>query len=158
MGVFRISWERTTSGLHAEHMVTRFTSGCRHLIITREMSKQRPAKGAKAPKTASSDDPSTGPVVLNKAGNVTIKIQAKPGAKCNSITDISDEAVGIAISAPPTEGEANAELVKYLASIFGVRKSDVSLDRGSRSRQKVVVVSGITTDQVLAKLKGEMDN
>lgn len=44
-------------------------------------------------------------------------------------TDISDEAVGIAISAPPTEGEANAELVKYLASIFGVRKSDVSLDR-----------------------------
>jgi len=45
--------------------------------------------------------------------------------------DISDEAVGIAISAPPTEGEANAELVKYLASIFGVRKSDVSLDRVS---------------------------
>lgn len=30
--------------------------------------------------------------------------------------------------------------------------------QGSRSRQKVVVVSGITTDQVLAKLKGEMDN
>jgi len=46
-------------------------------------------------------------------------------------TDISDKAVGIAISAPPTEGEANAELVKYLASIFGVRKSDVSLDRVS---------------------------
>lgn len=45
--------------------------------------------------------------------------------------DISDEAVGIAISAPPMEGEANAELVKYLASIFELRKSDVSLDRVS---------------------------
>lgn len=45
--------------------------------------------------------------------------------------DISDEAVGVAISAPPTEGEANTELVKYLASIFGLRKSDVSLDRVS---------------------------
>ncbi|XP_077262086.1 UPF0235 protein C15orf40 homolog isoform X2 [Temnothorax americanus] len=134
-------------------MFTRFKSGCGYLIVTREMSKQRSTKSAKAPKTASTDVPSTGPVVLNKDGNVSIKIQAKPGAKY-----ISDEAVGIAISAPPTEGEANAELVKYLASIFGVRKSDVSLDRGSRSRQKIVVVSGITRDQVLAKLKGEMDN
>ncbi|XP_024884883.1 UPF0235 protein C15orf40 homolog [Temnothorax curvispinosus] len=139
-------------------MFTRFKSGCGYLIVTREMSKQRSTKSAKAPKTASTDVPSTGPVVLNKDGNVSIKIQAKPGAKCNNVTDISDEAVGIAISAPPTEGEANAELVKYLASIFGVRKSDVSLDRGSRSRQKIVVVSGITTNQVLAKLKGEMDN
>ncbi|XP_012538668.1 UPF0235 protein C15orf40 homolog [Monomorium pharaonis] len=141
-----------------EHMVTRFKSGYL-IIVTREMSKQRSTtRSAKAPRAASTDVPSTGPVVLNKDGNVAIKIQAKPGAKCNNVTGISDEAVGIAISAPPTEGEANAELVKYLASIFGVRKSDVSLDRGSRSRQKVVVVSGITTDQVLSKLKGEMDN
>ncbi|KYM94307.1 UPF0235 protein C15orf40 like protein [Cyphomyrmex costatus] len=134
-------------------MVTRFKSSCKYLIVTREMSKQRSTRNAKTSKVTGTDDPSTGPVVLNKDGNVAIKIQAKPGAKCNNVTDISDEAVGIAISAPPTEGEANAELVKYLAAIFGVRKSD-----GSRSRQKVVIVSGITTDQVLAKLKGEMDN
>ncbi|KAG5330354.1 CO040 protein, partial [Acromyrmex charruanus] len=139
-------------------MVTRLKSGCKYLIVTREMSKQRSTRNTKTPKVTGTDDPSTGSVVLNKDGNVAIKIQAKPGAKCNNVTDISDEAIGIAISAPPTEGEANAELVKYLASIFGVRKSDVSLDRGSRSRQKVVTVSGITTDQVLTKLKGEMDN
>ncbi|EFN66055.1 UPF0235 protein C15orf40-like protein [Camponotus floridanus] len=122
------------------------------------MSKQRSAKNEKMRKGTTTDNQSTGPVVLNKDGNVVIKIQAKPGAKCNNITDISDEAVGIAISAPPMEGEANAELVKYLASIFELRKSNVSLDRGSRSRQKTVTVSGITTDQVLAKLKGEMGN
>lgn len=122
------------------------------------MSKQRSAKNEKIRKEVTTDNQSTGPVILNKDGNVMIKIQAKPGAKCNNVTDISDEAVGIAISAPPMEGEANAELVKYLASIFELRKSDVSLDRGSRSRQKVVIVSGITIDQVLAKLKREMDN
>ncbi|XP_050463993.1 UPF0235 protein C15orf40 homolog [Cataglyphis hispanica] len=141
-------------------MITRLNkSGCKiYLIVTREMSKQRSAKNEKTRKGATADNQSTGPVVLNKDGNVAIKIQAKPGAKCNNVTDISDEAVGIAISAPPMEGEANAELVKYLASIFELRKSDVSLDRGSRSRQKVVIVSGITTDQVLAKLKKEMGN
>ncbi|XP_012226831.1 UPF0235 protein C15orf40 homolog [Linepithema humile] len=139
-------------------MVTRLKNSYRHLIVTREMSKQRSGKNEKTRKAAAIDNQSTGPLTLNKDGNVAIKIQAKPGAKCNNVTDISDEAVGIAISAPPTEGEANAELVKYLASIFGLRKSDVSLDRGSRSRQKVVVVSGITTDQVLEKLRKEMEN
>ncbi|XP_029160178.1 UPF0235 protein C15orf40 homolog [Nylanderia fulva] len=129
-----------------------------YLFVTREMSKQRSAKNEKMRKETTTDNQSTGPVVLNKDGNVVIKIQAKPGAKCNNVTDISDDAVGIAISAPPMEGEANAELVKYLASIFDLRKSDVSLDRGSRSRQKIVIVSGITTDQVLAKLKREMGN
>lgn len=44
-------------------------------------------------------------------------------------TDISEEAIGVAISAPPVEGEANTELVKYLAAVLGARKSDVSLDR-----------------------------
>ncbi|XP_032686798.1 UPF0235 protein C15orf40 homolog [Odontomachus brunneus] len=139
-------------------MLTRFTSSCKHLISTRKMSKQRSAKSEMARKATTTDNQSTGPVAYNKEGNIAIKIQAKPGAKCNNITDISNEAVGVAISAPPTEGEANAELVKYLASIFGLRKSDVSLDRGSRSRQKVVTVTGITVDQVLEKLRVEMQN
>lgn len=51
--------------------------------------------------------------------------------KINFFIDISDDAVGVAISAPPVEGEANTELVKYLASVLGTRKSDVSLDRVS---------------------------
>ncbi|KAH0949573.1 hypothetical protein HN011_002658 [Eciton burchellii] len=120
----------------------------------RRSSKGETTKGA----TALVHNQSVGPVTLDKGGNVAIKVQAKPGARCNNVTDISDDAVGIAISAPPTEGEANAELVKYLASILGLRKSDVSLDRGSRSRQKIVVASGTSVDQVLSKLRAEMEN
>ncbi|CAK9818755.1 UPF0235 protein C15orf40 homolog [Anthophora plagiata] len=122
---------------------------------TREMSKQGSKKAGKNQKAATKEE-SKGPICVDKDGNVTIKIQAKPGAKHNNVTDISDDAVGVAISAPPVEGEANTELVKYLASILGMRKSDVSLDRGSKSRQKVVVVSGTTVEKVLEKLKEEM--
>lgn len=42
---------------------------------------------------------------------------------------IEEEGVGVQISAPPVEGAANTELVKYLASVLGLRKSDVSLER-----------------------------
>ncbi|XP_076750598.1 UPF0235 protein C15orf40 homolog [Xylocopa sonorina] len=127
----------------------------RYITNTREMSKQRSKKAGKSEKVAVNEEPK-GPVAVNKNGDVTIKVQAKPGAKHNNITDISDDAVGVAISAPPVEGEANTELVKYLASVLGMRKSDVSLDRGSKSRQKVIIVSGTTAEKVLDKLRGEM--
>lgn len=127
-----------------------------YFIAKREMSKKATKIGAKTQKVAASGSESRGPVALDKAGNVTIKIQAKPGAKHNSITDISEDAVGVAIAAPPVEGEANTELVKYLASVLGLKKSDVSLERGSKSRQKVIVVSRSTVDQVLEKLKAEV--
>ncbi|KAH8302939.1 hypothetical protein KR044_012206 [Drosophila immigrans] len=93
------------------------------------------------------------PVTLDKSGNITIKILAKPGAKQNGITDIGLEGVGVQIAAPPSEGEANAELVKYLSKVLGLRKSDVSLDRGSRSRNKLILISkGVSTVEAIEQL------
>ena len=45
------------------------------------------------------------------------------------ISDIGSEGVGVQIAAPPVDGEANTELVRYIASVLGLRKSDVSLDK-----------------------------
>lgn len=88
------------------------------------------------------------------SGSIAIRIHAKPGAKESSITDVGAEAIGIQIGAPPTDGEANAELVKFLAKVLNVRKSDVSLEKGSRSKDKIVfVVSGSTVEQILQQLK-----
>lgn len=44
---------RTYDKFRAEHMVTRFKNCRGYLIITREMSKQRSARNAKAPRAAS---------------------------------------------------------------------------------------------------------
>ncbi|XP_073990175.1 UPF0235 protein PCC7424_0673 [Rhodnius prolixus] len=95
------------------------------------------------------------PVELDKKGNIKIKIAAKPGAKVNAVTGIEEEGISVQISAPPVEGEANTELVKYLASLLGIKKSSVSLDRGSKSRQKVLLITetNLTVDNVLQKLK-----
>lgn len=97
-------------------------------------------------------------ITLDKSKNILINILAKPGAKQNAITDISEEGVGIQINAPPTEGEANTELVKYISSLVGVRKGDVSLERGFKSRQKTVKVLAdtITIEQVKAKIYNEI--
>lgn len=100
------------------------------------------------------------PVTVNKNGEFVIKIHAKPGAKCNGITEISDEGIGVQIAAPPVDGEANAELVKYISSLLGVRKSSVNVDKGSKSRSKIVTVTCTdqSADDILAKFRREMGN
>lgn len=123
------------------------------LIILREMSSTKSKKSIQ--KITSKVEVQQTPVSLDKSGNVSIKILAKPGAKQNGITDITDEGVGVQIAAPPVEGEANTELVKYFSKLLGLRKSDVSLDRGSRSRNKVVVIAkeAISVERTIELLK-----
>ncbi|GCB77751.1 hypothetical protein scyTo_0021131 [Scyliorhinus torazame] len=87
------------------------------------MSKKKVKNSAKLPQAAQ------GPVKFDKDGSVLVVIHAKPGAKQNAVTDVSEGAVGVAIAAPPTNGEANAELVRYLAKVLGLKKSEVILDK-----------------------------
>lgn len=60
--------------------------------------KSKGAKGGKKETPAAASAVPQGPVYVDpKSGNVLIKIQAKPGAKTNGITDIGEEGVGVQI-------------------------------------------------------------
>ena len=61
--------------------------------------------------------------------------------------------MGIAIGAPAVEGAANTELLAYLASVLGVKKSAVALESGARGRRKVVRVYGLSPVEVVALLQ-----
>ncbi|KFB45300.1 AGAP001528-PA-like protein [Anopheles sinensis] len=104
-------------------------------------SGKQSSKNTKPGGESNNKPTTTGPVYVDpKTGNVIVKILAKPGAKTNGITDVSEEGVGCQIAAPPLDGEANTELIKYLSKLLDLRKSDISLDRGSKSRQKTIVL------------------
>lgn len=62
-----------------------------------------------------------------------------------------DELVGLAadrwklrITAAPVDGKANAHLLRFLARLFGVSRSQVVLESGSTSRDKRVRVHAPT--------------
>ena len=46
----------------------------------------------------------------------------------------------VRVSAPPVEGKANSELLKFLASSFGCSQRNVNLRTGLRSREKRVQI------------------
>ncbi|XP_009209075.1 UPF0235 protein C15orf40 homolog isoform X3 [Papio anubis] len=107
------------------------TRGSARLPLRAEMPKKAGAttKGKSQSKEPERPFPPLGPVAVDPKGCVTITIHAKPGSKQNAVTDLTAEAVNVAIAAPPSEGEANAELCRYLSKVLELRKSDVVLDK-----------------------------
>ncbi|XP_044469929.1 UPF0235 protein C15orf40 homolog [Mangifera indica] len=105
---------------------------------------------ASANKTQNDNFPSCIRVVSSTS--VAITIHAKPGSKVSSITDVSDEAVGVQIDAPAKDGEANAALLEYISSVLGVKRRQVSIGSGSKSRDKIVVVEEVTPQNVFNAL------
>ena len=72
-------------------------------------------------------------------------LHVQPGAKRTEVAGIHGEGaaarVKIRLAAPPVEGKANAELLRFLASAFGVPQRAVLLLRGDSSRQKTVQIT-----------------
>lgn len=64
----------------------------------------------------------------------------QPGARQPGFTGIHGERLKIRISAPPVDGRANDELIRFLARAFGVAKSAVHIEQGASGRQKTVRV------------------
>ncbi|KAF3336489.1 hypothetical protein FCM35_KLT19075 [Carex littledalei] len=117
--------------------------------------KKGKAKGtpnSAAPAPAAPDPGVPGCLRLVPPSTVSISIHAKPGSKSASITDIGEDAVGVQIDAPARDGEANAALVDFISSVLGVKKRQVSIGSGSKSREKVVLVQETTLQTVFDAL------
>lgn len=127
------------------------------------MSSKKHGNSKKSNATPKTDDlkkPTVEAVSVNKSGDIVLRIHAKPGAKQNSITDVADDAIGVQIAAPPIDGEANTELIKYFSKVLELRKSDLSLDRGSKSREKIILVAknSIDIDRARQLIKAQCEN
>jgi uncharacterized protein (TIGR00251 family) len=70
-------------------------------------------------------------------------VRLQPRAARDEIAGERAGAALVRVTEPPLEGRANAALVKLIAKRAGVAKSRVSIVRGARSRQKLVLVEGM---------------
>lgn len=82
--------------------------------------------------------------IENLANNKEIYFNVKviTGApKTELREEMADGTIKIALSAQPEKGEANQELVNYLAKVIGVRKYQVKIISGLTERTKLVKIS-----------------
>jgi uncharacterized protein (TIGR00251 family) len=91
--------------------------------------------------------------LVEKDGAVRFEVHAKPRSKKSRIVGERDDAVEIALAAPPVDGAANEELVRFVAKVLAVPRRNVELVRGDTSRAKLVAVSGLSAGEIEARLR-----
>jgi hypothetical protein len=75
----------------------------------------------------------------------TVKVH--PRARRSAVTGRLGDAWKLDLTAPPAEGKANQECVRFLAELMGVSRARVRVVTGLTSRTKVVEIEGVTEEE-----------
>ena len=83
---------------------------------------------------------------------VKLTLFIQPKASKNEIIGPHNGALKVKITAPPVDGKANAELVEFLSEILEIPKRQIEILKGETGRNKTVEITGLTAEEVAAKL------
>jgi uncharacterized protein (TIGR00251 family) len=84
---------------------------------------------------------------------VTIPVRVTPRGGRTVIEGVEAGALRLRLGAPPVEGAANRELLDFLAKSLRLPKRNLTLVQGERSRAKLVLVVGLTVDDIRQRLQ-----
>jgi uncharacterized protein len=88
-------------------------------------------------------------------GAITFEVRVVPRASKTATVGIHDGALKVRVAAPPVEGAANEELVRFLARTLDVPRSAVEIVGGHTSKSKRVRVAGASVEKLLSLAKGK---
>jgi len=80
-------------------------------------------------------------------------VWVKPRARRDQVIGLREGALHVSLSAPPVEGRANEALVRFLADVLDVRRWQVEIVSGLRSRHKIVRVTDIAPVELRGRLE-----
>lgn len=83
-------------------------------------------------------------------GRVTVHIV--PRARRTAVAGQYGDAIKIRVAAPPVDGAANAELVRFIAEGLGIPTARVTIATGAGGRRKSVTVDGVASPALKSRL------
>jgi len=81
---------------------------------------------------------------------LTVKVH--PRARRSALAGRLGDAWKLSLAAPPVDGKANDECVRFFAEFAGVPRSRVRIVKGLTSRLKVVEIEGVTEAELETRL------
>lgn len=90
---------------------------------------------------------------IYKDGRVLLRVYVQPRASRNRFAGLHDNAIKLAITAPPVDGKANAAVIRFLASFLHVKKKDLEIKHGLQSRNKSVLIAGLNVEEIRSKIE-----
>lgn len=91
-------------------------------------------------------------IVQDTTAGVVLSVHIQPKASTTECVGIHGDAVKIRVAAPPVDGAANDELIRFLARRLSIPVSSVQIKSGAGGRHKRVVIKGASAEFVLACL------
>jgi hypothetical protein len=83
---------------------------------------------------------------------ITVGVRVHPGASREGVALLPDGSLDVRLRARAVEGQANAGLVELLADRLGLRRRQVEITSGLRSRQKRVRLGLASADELRRRL------
>jgi uncharacterized protein len=81
-----------------------------------------------------------------------IRVHVISNAKIDKVVGEHGGAIKIKLRAPAVEGKANTALRTFLAETLSIPQRALVLERGERSRDKVIRIDGFNEEEVRARL------
>ena len=92
-------------------------------------------------------------ILLQKhAEGVILPVRAQPGARKNAVVGEQNGALKVAVTAVADQGKANKALVQLLCEVLDLKRSQVELLKGDKSRDKRFLIHGVNFADIQGRL------
>jgi uncharacterized protein (TIGR00251 family) len=81
-----------------------------------------------------------------------VTVRLRPRGHADELLGLVGDVLQAKVTAPPVEGKANRALCRLVAKRAGVAPSRVSVVRGEKSRDKVLLVAGLDEPTLMERL------
>ncbi|MDK9705830.1 MAG: DUF167 domain-containing protein [Desulforhopalus sp.] len=90
-------------------------------------------------------------------GTLLVRLHVQPKASKTRIVGLFDGCLKLAIQAPPVDGKANEEVIRFLADYFGVPGRNIVLKSGVQGRRKQLIIKGLGEDEARRRVAQCLD-
>ena len=87
------------------------------------------------------------------SASVSLSVHVQPKASRTRIAGLHGEALKLCITSPPVDGKANAAVIQFFAKLFKIPKAAVTIASGEASRDKRIILAGVSLARAEAVLQ-----
>jgi uncharacterized protein YggU (UPF0235/DUF167 family) len=72
---------------------------------------------------------------------------------------MDENAINVSLAARPVDGQANKELLDFMVSALGLKKSEIDFKKGAKSRSKILVIDSdrLNLDEVRRRVEEQIN-
>jgi uncharacterized protein (TIGR00251 family) len=87
-----------------------------------------------------------------KAPAAKVRLRVQPRASKSELVGEVEGVWRVRLTAPPVDGAANQACIEFLADCLGLKKNQVRLVSGEKSREKIIEAEGLSEEEANQRL------